>query len=66
MKEQDGNLNFTRTIETTEKSKQQAINETDYQAKTSHVHLASVMKAKNNGKNLHSTSFHFLIQFFAF
>ena len=51
VKNEEGVVGFHRNIELTEKSQLKAINETDYHNKTSSVHLASVMKAKNNGKN---------------
>ena len=49
-----GQLDFIRQIETSEPNYQKRINNTDYQGKTSPVHLSSMMKSKGNGK------FHFL------
>jgi len=55
IKNKTGQSSFTRLIETTGKSQQQQINETDYNQKTSAVHLSSIMKSKSNGKSFLAT-----------
>lgn len=61
VKNKTGQSSFTRLIETAGRSKQKQINETDYNQKTSAVHLSSIMKSKSNGKSLYSDFFTDLI-----
>lgn len=49
VKQTSGEINFKRQIEQ-EKSRVQTINGTNYGEKSSLVHMASIMKAKSNGK----------------